>query len=112
MTGNEMIAAVEHELPILFIVSNNNCYGSIRIHQDKAYPGRHLGTTLSNPDFVGIARSFGVEAERVTKIDDIEGAIQRGLLAKRPYFIEVQSSLSAILPGSSINAPAVERSGD
>ncbi|MGO4001484.1 thiamine pyrophosphate-dependent enzyme [Pseudomonas fluorescens] len=112
MTGNEMIAAVEHQLPILFIVSNNNCYGSIRVHQDKTYPGRHIGTTLSNPDFVGIARSFGVEAERVTHFNDIEGALQRGLQAKKPYFIEVRSSLSAILPVEAINAPAVERSGD
>jgi acetolactate synthase-1/2/3 large subunit len=112
MTGNEIIAAVERNLPILFILSNNNCYGSIRVHQEKTYPGRHVGTTLSNPDFIGIARSFGVEAERVTKLEEIDAAIARGLDARRPYFIEVQSSLSAILPGTKSEVAAVERSGN
>jgi acetolactate synthase-1/2/3 large subunit len=112
MTGNEMIAAVERKLPILFILSNNNCYGSIRVHQDKTYPGRHVGTTLINPDFIALARSFGVEAERVTKLEEVEAALTRGLQARHPYFIEVSSSLSAILPSSNVAAAVAERSGD
>jgi acetolactate synthase I/II/III large subunit len=110
MTGNEMIAAVEHNLPILFIVSNNNCYGSIRIHQERTYPGRHVGTTLSNPDFVKIAGAFGVTAERVSHAHEIDAAIDRGLAARGPYFIEVASSLASVLPGTA--AQPVERSGD
>jgi acetolactate synthase-1/2/3 large subunit len=112
MTGNEMQAAVERNLPILFIVSNNNCYGSIRIHQEKTYPSRYAGTTLTNPDFVKIAQAFGVTAERITKIDEIDAAIERGLAAKAPYFIEVATSLNAVLPKASTPAQAEARSGD
>jgi acetolactate synthase-1/2/3 large subunit len=98
MTGNEMIAAVERRLPILFIVSNNNCYASIRIHQEINYPGRHVGTTLFNPDFIRIAEGFGIQSEAVTHPSQIDAAIARGLSAKGPYFIEVQSSLKVALP--------------
>ena len=108
MTGNEMIAAVDRQLPILFILSNNQCYGSIRVHQERQYPGRHVGTSLTNPDFVGIARSFGIQAERVCAIDEIDAALARGLASRQPYFIEVMSSLSASFPALA----AADRPGD
>jgi acetolactate synthase-1/2/3 large subunit len=98
VTGNEMIAAVERQLPILFIVSNNNCFGSIRIHQERAYPGRHVGTTLSNPDFVQLAGAFGVTAERVSHPNEVDAAVARGLAARGPYLIEVVTSLASVLP--------------
>jgi acetolactate synthase-1/2/3 large subunit len=98
MTGNEMIAAVERKLPILFILSNNNCYASIRIHQEINYPGRHVGTSLFNPDFIRIAEGFGMQSEAVTESGQIDAAIARGLAAKGPYFIEVQTSLKVTLP--------------
>jgi acetolactate synthase-1/2/3 large subunit len=98
MTGNEMIAAVERKLPILFIVSNNNCYASIRIHQELNYPGRHVGTSLFNPDFARIGAAFGIPTEVITEASQIDATIARGLAAKGPYFIEVQSSLAVSLP--------------
>ena len=98
MTGNEMIAAVERKLPILFILSNNNCYASIRIHQEINYPGRQVGTTLFNPDFIRIAEGFGMQSEAVMEERQIDAAIARGLAAKGPYFIEVQTSLKVTLP--------------
>ncbi|HEY4297040.1 MAG TPA: thiamine pyrophosphate-dependent enzyme, partial [Paraburkholderia sp.] len=110
MTGNEMIAAVTRQLPILFIVSNNNCYGSIRIHQEREYPGRHVGTSLTNPDFVKIAGAFGIAAELVTSADEVDAAIQRGIAAQQPYFIEIRSSIDAVLP--SITAPSVALTRD
>jgi acetolactate synthase-1/2/3 large subunit len=98
MTGNEMIAAVQRRLPILFILANNGSYASIRIHQERAYPARHPGTDLYNPDFLAIAQGFGMTAERVEREDQIESALQRGLQADRPYFIEVMTSLQVTLP--------------
>lgn len=98
MTGNEMIAAIERKLPILFILSNNNCYASIRIHQEINYPGRHVGTTLFNPDFIRIAEGFGMQSEAVREEKQIDAAIARGLAAEGPYFIEVQTSLKVTLP--------------
>ena len=97
MTGNEMIVAVERKLPILFILSNNGCYGSIRVHQDLNYPGRHVGTSLFNPDFLRVAEGFGLAGESVSAHSQIDAAIQRGLSARGPYFIEVQTSFKAAL---------------
>ena len=98
MTGNEMIAAVQRRLPILFILANNGSYASIRIHQERAYPTRHPGTDLFNPDFLAIAQGFGMAAERVDREEHIEAALQRGLQADGPYFIEVMTSLQVTLP--------------
>jgi acetolactate synthase-1/2/3 large subunit len=98
MTGNEMIAAVQRRLPILFIVANNGSYASIRIHQELNYPGRHLGTDLFNPDFSAIGRAFGMPVETITEAGQIDAAIARGLAATGPHFIEVKSSLAVSLP--------------
>jgi len=98
MTGNEMIAAVERKLPILFILANNASYASIRIQQELHYPGRVIGTSLFNPDFEQIARAFGMQAQCVSRIDEVPAAIKRGLAGDGPHFIEVKASLSVTLP--------------
>ena len=98
MTGNEMILAVERQLPIVFIVSNNASYGSIRLHQERSYPGRVSGTTLFNPDFHDLARSFGMASVRISNKDEIESVIQAALNQRKPILIEVNTSLDAILP--------------
>jgi acetolactate synthase-1/2/3 large subunit len=98
MTGNEMIAAVARKLPILFILSNNCSYGSIRAHQDRDYPGRQLGTDLVNPDFMRVAQAFGMSAERVAESAQIDAALRRGLAADGSHLIEVSTRLSAVPP--------------
>jgi acetolactate synthase-1/2/3 large subunit len=98
MTGNEMIASVERRLPILFIVSNNGSYASIRIHQERHYPGRVSGTTLANPDFIALAGAFGLPARRIEQAGEIDDAVRAGLAADGPAFIEVRSSLRSVLP--------------
>jgi len=59
MTGNELAVAVQHELPLVIIVSNNGSYGTIRLHQEKAFPGRRIATDLANPDFARLGEAFG-----------------------------------------------------
>lgn len=98
MSGNEMIAAVERQLPILFILSNNSSYASIRIHQELYYPGRVSGTSLFNPDFKVMATAFGMKALLVDKDEDIDTAIAYGMAAQEPVFIEVRSDLASVLP--------------
>lgn len=98
MTGNEMILAVQRHLPILFILANNASYASIRIHQARAYPERHPGTDLFNPQFAALASAFGMPVETVDDEAAIAAALQRGLTAKGPYFIEVKTSLKVTLP--------------
>ena len=98
MTGNEMIAAVERKLPILFILANNSSYASIRIQQELLYPGRVAGTRLFNPDFAQVARAFGLRAQRVVRAEDVAGAIAGALAAEGPGFIEIKASLAVSLP--------------
>lgn len=98
MTGNEMIVAVERKLPIVFIVSNNDCYGSIRLHQQRHYPGRYVGTGLSNPSFVKLAESFGVQAELIERREQIDAALGRALAAEGPMLLEVRTRLSGAPP--------------
>jgi acetolactate synthase-1/2/3 large subunit len=98
MTGNEMILAVERKLPIIFIVSNNSSYGSIRLHQERGYPGRVSGTSLFNPDFYTLATSFGMKAARIDNKTEIDAVIKAALLSREPLLIEVNTSLDAILP--------------
>ncbi|MGF7162589.1 acetolactate synthase-1/2/3 large subunit [Rhodoligotrophos appendicifer] len=97
MTGNEMILAVERKLPILFIIANNASYGSIRVHQEKEFPGREVGTALTNPDFVALASAFGMQGRLLDRAEDISDTIREGLAADAPFLIEVKTSLDAIL---------------
>jgi len=98
MTGNEMILAVERKLPIIFIVSNNGSYGSIRLHQEYGYPGRVSGTSLFNPDFCTLATSFGMKSIRIQDKAEITSVIRTALNTQEAILIEVNTSLDAILP--------------
>ena len=98
MTGNEMILAVERQLPIVFIVANNGSYASIRLHQERAYPGRVSGTSLFNPNFHDLAISFGMRALKISSKDEIQATIAQALASQEPVLVEVNTSLDAVLP--------------
>ena len=89
MTGNELATAVHHALKVIVIIANNSMYGTIRMHQEREYPGRKFATDLSNPDFVGWAQSFGVEGERVEETRQFEPALKRALKNTGPTVIEI-----------------------
>jgi acetolactate synthase-1/2/3 large subunit len=96
MTGQELATAVQYGLPVIVIVANNGMYGTIRMHQERHYPGRVVGTTLVNPDFVALARSFGAAAERVETTEMFLPALQRALAAGAPALIELRIDPEAI----------------
>ncbi|MCZ7595339.1 MAG: thiamine pyrophosphate-binding protein [Hyphomicrobium sp.] len=96
MTGQELATATQYGLPIVVIVANNSMYGTIRMHQERLYPGRVVGTTLVNPDFVAFARSFGVVAERVEATAAFLPALKRALAAEGPALIELRIDPEAI----------------
>ncbi len=97
MTGNELAVALERGLALKVIVSENRSYGSIRINQERAYPGRPIGTGLTNPDFELIGRAFGMPTTRIS--DEAGLAALPGVLATPgTAFIVVDSSLAAVLP--------------
>src|SRR4029077_6566240 len=70
MTGQEFATAVQYELPVIILVADNGMYGTIRMHQERHYPGRVVATTLRNPDFAAYARAFGGYGATVEKTAD------------------------------------------
>ncbi len=98
MTGNELAVAVERKLPVKIFLSNNRSLGTIRLHQERMYPGRSHATDLTGPDFSKLAQAFGCETLLIEKDEDIEPMIRAALKATGPVFVEVKASLSAILP--------------
>src|SRR4029079_17923707 len=74
MTGMEFMTAVENRLPIIVIVANNAMYGTIRMHQERHYPGRVSGTNLANPDFAALARACGGFGVRIDRTEDFAAA--------------------------------------
>jgi acetolactate synthase I/II/III large subunit len=97
MTGQEMILAVQRKLPILFIISSNRTYGSIRRHQEQFYPGRVSGTDLFNPDFVAMAQSYGMPGFLLSEADQITAVLERARAVNGPALIDVQTSLQALV---------------
>ncbi|MBT3700041.1 MAG: acetolactate synthase, partial [Alphaproteobacteria bacterium] len=96
MTGNEMATAVQYELPIKILLSNNGAYGTIRAHQEKHFPGRVSATVLNNPDFAMMATAYGALGLTVTDSDEIGPVLQQALEHPGPALINIQSSLEHI----------------
>ena len=90
MTGQEIATAVHHGIDPVILVVNNSMYGTIRMHQEREYPDRVIGTDLTNPDFVAWARSFGAFAARVERTDDFPGAFDAASSAGRAAVVELR----------------------
>src|SRR5712664_1897005 len=104
MTGQELATAVQHDLPVIVIVVNNGAYGTIRMHQERHYPGRVHGTHLTNPDFAAYARSFGASGELVESTEQFAPAFERALSAGRPALLELRLSEEVITPTTTLSA--------
>jgi acetolactate synthase I/II/III large subunit len=98
MSGHELAAAVQEELPIVVLVVNNGMYGTIRMHQERLFPGRVVGTDLVNPDFVAWAHAFGAHGELVTRSEEFPSAFERAVGAGRPALLELRVDPEAITP--------------
>jgi acetolactate synthase I/II/III large subunit len=103
MSGHELAAAVQERLPIIVLLVNNAMYGTIRMHQERLFPGRVVGTDLVNPDFIALARAFGAYAELVTRSEDFPAAFARARAQERPSLIELQVDPEAISPRATIS---------
>ncbi len=90
MTGQEIATAVHHGIDPVILVVNNSMYGTIRMHQEREYPDRVIGTELSNPDFVAWARSFGAFAARVDRTDEFPDALEAAMSAGRAAVVELR----------------------
>jgi acetolactate synthase-1/2/3 large subunit len=111
MNGQELATAVQYELPIIVLLVNNGMYGTIRMHQERDYPGRVSGTELENPDFTALARAYGAFGERVERSEDFAPAFERALGSGKPALLELMLDPEAITPDrslSEIRAAALE----
>ncbi|MBW7849706.1 MAG: thiamine pyrophosphate-binding protein [Rhodospirillales bacterium] len=104
MTGQELATAVQHDLDPVILVVNNNMYGTIRMHQEKMYPGRAMATDLVNPDFAALARSFGAHAEVVERTAEFEPAFDRALGAGKVALLELRIDPDAISTRTTLSA--------
>jgi acetolactate synthase-1/2/3 large subunit len=98
MTSQELATAAQYGANVVTIISNNGMYGTIRMHQERHYPGRTVGTTLVNPDFVKLAESFGAHGERVERTEDFRPALRRALDCGKPAVIDLKTDPEAITP--------------
>ena len=104
MTGQELATAVQYDLPIVFIVVNNGSYGTIRMHQERHYPGRVSGTELHNPDFAALAEAYGALGMKVEHGEDFAAVLETALASKRTALIEVKTDPEAISPTATLSA--------
>jgi acetolactate synthase-1/2/3 large subunit len=104
MSGQELATAVQYALPIVVIVVDNGMYGTIRMHQERHFPGRVVGTDLVNPDFAAYARAFGAHGESVERTADFAGALDRALAAGVPALVTLRVDPEAITPRTTLSA--------
>jgi|SRR5579883_3164792 len=103
MTGQELATAVQHRLGIIVLIVNNGMYGTIRMHQERHYPDRVIGTDLHNPDFVALARAYGAFGERVERTEEFAPAFARAQAVGGPAVLELRLDPEALTPRQSLS---------
>src|SRR5258705_7284559 len=98
MNGQEFATAVQYELPFVVVLADNGIYGTIRMHQEREYPGRVVATDLRNPDFAALARAYGGHGETVARTAEFAPAFERARASGKPAVIEMKLDPQAITP--------------
>jgi acetolactate synthase-1/2/3 large subunit len=106
MNGQELATAVQYQAGVVIIVFNNAMFGTIRMHQEREYPGRVSGTSLHNPDFAALSKAYGGTGEVVTRTEEFAPALERALIHTReknlPALIELRYDGNLITPGATL----------
>ncbi|MCB1743583.1 MAG: acetolactate synthase [Gammaproteobacteria bacterium] len=103
MTGNELATAIQYDVPLKIFVSNNNAYGTIRMHQAKAFPGRVTSTALRNPDFAAWGEAFGARGFKIETEAEVEAVVAEAMAHPGAAVIETRVSLNHISPSARID---------
>jgi acetolactate synthase-1/2/3 large subunit len=106
MTANELAVAAQYGLNVTSIVFDNSLYGTIRMHQERAYPGRVSGTELWSPDFVKYAEAFGGIGVRIDNNADIADGVRTVLAHPGISILEVAVDPETISVGQTLTQPA------
>lgn len=104
MSGQEFAIAVQYRLPIIVVVCDNGMYGTIRMRQEREFPGRVSATELHNPDFDAYARAFGGFGAVVRKTADFPAAFEAARASGLPSIIHLKINPDAILPATTLSA--------
>jgi acetolactate synthase-1/2/3 large subunit len=103
MNGQELATAVQYNANIVVLVFDNQMYGTIRMHQERDYPGRVSGTDLHNPDFVALARAYGALGFHVKRTEDFSDAFREASRGNKPALIHISVDPEAISPTTTLN---------
>jgi acetolactate synthase-1/2/3 large subunit len=103
MNGQEFATAVQYKLPFITCIVDNGIYGTIRMHQEREYPGRIVATALNNPDFVAYARAFGGFGVRVEKTADFAAAFAEAAASNKPAIVQLMVDPEAITPATTLS---------
>jgi len=106
MYPQELATAVQHEAAVVILIANNGKYGTIRMHQERRFPGRVVATDLLNPDFVALAQSFGAFGERVETTAQFPAAFARARASGRPALLDLRTDPAQSTPSFRLPEPA------
>jgi acetolactate synthase-1/2/3 large subunit len=104
MNGQEFATAVQYALPIIVVLVDNGMYGTIRMHQEREYPGRVIASELRNPDFAAYARAFGGHGETIEETAEFLPAFERALASGQPSILHIKVDPEAITPATTLSA--------
>lgn len=103
MNCQELATALQHGAQPIILLLNNGIYGTIRAHQERTYPARVSGTSMINPDFVALAKSYGFHAERVESTIDFAAAFERARASKTGALLDLDISPEALTPRQTLS---------
>jgi len=103
MNGQEFATAVQYNLPFITIIADNGMYGTIRMHQEREYPGRVSATDLRNPDFADYARAFGGFGISVERTEDFPAAFKEAVASGKPAIVRLAIDPEALTPGMTLS---------
>lgn len=106
MNGQELATAVQHGCAILVLVIDNAAYGTIRMHQEREFPGRVSATRLRNPDFAALARAYGGWAETVDRTEDFAPVLARATAEPGVRLLHLRTDIEEITPATTLSALA------
>jgi acetolactate synthase-1/2/3 large subunit len=104
MTGQELTTALAEGAAPIILLFNNGMYGTIRMHQERRFPGRVIGTALKNPDFVALARAYGGFGESVSRTEEFALAFDDAVAAKKAAVIELRMDPEMITTRTTLSA--------
>jgi acetolactate synthase-1/2/3 large subunit len=104
MTGQELATSLAEGPGPIILVFNNAMYGTIRMHQERRFPGRVVGTALKNPDFTALARAYGGFGAAVSRTEEFAPAFEEAVASKRGALIELRMDPEMITTRTTLSA--------